>query len=190
MIKKVMSKLIKALQNRKLYGKCLKIHASTKFSRSRCLLKTGCLISALDNSIIEASLVIDRDNARILIGKRSFVNGMIVAAECVEIGDDVMISWGVTIADHNSHSLAFSQRAKDVTNWRLGKKDWSNVRISPIKVCDKAWVGFNAIILRGVTVGEGAIIGAGSVVTKDVLPWTIVAGNPAKLVREISGEER
>ena len=54
----------------------------------------------------------------------------------------------------------------------------------------KVWIGFNAIILKGVTIGEGAVVGAGSVVTKDVLPWTVVAGNPARLIREISENER
>ena len=50
---------------------------------------------------------------------------------------------------------------------------------------DYAWISYNACILKGVTIGEGAIIGAGSVVTKDVPAWTVVAGNPAKIVRHI-----
>ena len=57
-------------------------------------------------------------------------------------------------------------------------------------ICDKSWIGFNSILLKGITIGEGAIIGAGSVVTKDVPPWTIVAGNPAQIIREISLNER
>ena len=60
----------------------------------------------------------------------------------------------------------------------------------PIVIKDKAWIGFNSIILKGVTIGEGAIVGAGSVVTKDVPPYTIVAGNPARIVREIPENER
>lgn len=47
----------------------------------------------------------------------------------------------------------------------------------------------NAIILKGVTIGEGAIVGAGSVVTKDVPPWTVVAGNPARVVKKLEIEE-
>ena len=62
--------------------------------------------------------------------------------------------------------------------------------VRPIKICDKVWIGFNSIILSGVTVGEGAVAAAGSVVTKDVPSWTIVGGNPAKIIREIPVNER
>ena len=65
-------------------------------------------------------------------------------------------------------------------------KDWSNVNSAPITICDDAWIGMNCIILKGVTIGEGAIVGAGSVVTKDVPAWTVVAGNPARVVKKIS----
>ena len=56
---------------------------------------------------------------------------------------------------------------------------------APIKICDNAWIGMNAIILKGVEIGEGAIVGAGSVVTKNVEPWTMVAGNPARVVKRL-----
>jgi len=53
----------------------------------------------------------------------------------------------------------------------------------PITICDDVWIGVRAMFLPGVTVGRGAIIGAGAVVTKDVPEWAIVAGNPARVVR-------
>ena len=101
-----------------------------------------------------------------------------------------MISWGVTIADHNSHSLKFSERQCDVERWRGHDKDWTGVKIGRVVIEDKAWIGFNVIVLKGVTIGAGAIVGAGSVVSKDVPPFTIVAGNPARLVRELGPDER
>ena len=66
----------------------------------------------------------------------------------------------------------------------------AEVKISPVRINDRAWLGFNSIILKGVTIGEGAIIGAGSVVTKDVPAYTIVAGNPARIIQEIPLNER
>ena len=66
---------------------------------------------------------------------------------------------------------------ENITRWLVVSK--------PIKICSHAWIGMNVIILKGVTIGEGAIVAAGSVVTKDVAPWTIVAGNPALFVRNI-----
>ena len=55
---------------------------------------------------------------------------------------------------------------------------------------DKSWIGFDVVILKGVRIGKGAIVASRSVVTKDVPDWTIVAGNPAQLVREMPENER
>ncbi|MCC6483663.1 MAG: hypothetical protein IT209_02355 [Armatimonadetes bacterium] len=66
-----------------------------------------------------------------------------------------------------------------------GRKDWSHVKMAPVRICDKAWIGARAIILKGVTIGEGAVIGAGSVVTKDVPAWCVAAGNPARVIRQV-----
>lgn len=71
-------------------------------------------------------------------------------------------------------------------NKRLIKyKDWTAVKSRPIVIEDKAWIGFGCTILNGVTIGEGAIIGAHSVVRENVKPWTIVAGNPAIKIKDI-----
>ena len=56
--------------------------------------------------------------------------------------------------------------------------------VAPITICDGVWIGARAIVLPGVTVGEGAVVAAGAVVTKDVPPWTAVAGNPAREVKK------
>ena len=101
-----------------------------------------------------------------------------------------MIAWGSYIFDHGSHSLRFSVRSQDVKLWLDGKKDWRGIEISTTRIHDKAWIGFGTIILPGVSVGEGAIVGAGSVVTKDIPPWTVVAGNPARIIRELNEYER
>lgn len=136
-------------------------------------------------SLIYARISADRPQAIVSIGNNTFIGGStIVVADRVDIGNDVLISWGCTIVDHNSHPIEWSKRANDVKMYARGEKDWTNVSISPVKICDKSWIGFNTIILKGVTIGEGAIVASGSVVTKDVAPYTIVGGNPARLIRE------
>jgi len=142
-----------------------------------------------DGSIIDGTIFFDRDDAKVIIGSNSYVNGSIISAEEIEIGNDVLIAWGCHIVDHNSHALLSVNRARDVKDWYNGQKDWSKVKRKRVHISDKAWIGFNSIILKGVTIGEGAVVAAGSVVTKDVPPYTIVGGNPAKLIRPITPDE-
>lgn len=149
------------------------------------ILKVG------SQSLIRSEFVFERPNVEIVIGDRTFIGrGLFTIAERLEVGNDVMISWGVTISDHNSHSLKFSERANDVVNALAGVKYWDAIKVAPVRIENKVWLGFGCSILKGVTIGEGAIVAANSVVTKDVDPWTIVAGNPAKLIREIPENER
>ncbi len=110
----------------------------------------------------------------------------------IVIEDNVFIAWGSTIYDHNSHSLDYRDREEDILqqlrDYRLGQsfianKNWEVVDSKPILIKSNAWIGMNCIILKGVTIGEGAIVGAGSVVTKDVPDWTVAGGNPAKVIK-------
>jgi acetyltransferase-like isoleucine patch superfamily enzyme len=152
-----------------------------------------------ENCLINGDFVFEIKKGIISIGDRTFIGGStFICIDEIAIGSDVMFSWGCTIADNNSHSHIWSERENDVMSWKQGVdenkigayKDWTNVKKSKITIKNKAWIGFNSIILKGVTIGEGAIVGAGSVVTKDVPDWTIVAGNPAKIIREIPENER
>lgn len=146
----------------------------------------GCELSVGENSIVSAQIFFEKKGARVSIGSSAFIGASkLVAAEGIEIGDDVLISWGVTIVDHDSHSTDWSKRAVDVANWYNGKKLWDHVNVKPVRIGNRAWLGFDVKILKGVTIGEGAIVGAGSVVRQDVEPYTVVAGNPAVLVRRL-----
>ena len=169
----------------------VEISTHAKVNYRKINIKDGCQLEIGRGSIIEGSIVFDKVGAQIKIGERVFLGGsMLVCAEKIEIGDDVLISWGCTIVDHNSHAIRWKDRSQDVSNWFNGIKDWGAVQTAPVKICARSWIGFNVIILKGVTIGEGAVVGAGSVVTKDVSPYTIVAGNPAKIIREIPLDER
>lgn len=138
------------------------------------------------SSMVDAKLGFDRPEAQIMIGSRTFVGrSALVAAQRITIGDDVLVSWDVTIVDHDSHALDFEGRRHDVEGWLAGRKDWSHVEIAAVTIADKVWIGFGAAILKGVTIGEGAVVAARSLVVKDVAPWTLVAGNPARPIRDL-----
>ena len=70
-------------------------------------------------------------------------------------------------------------------HWIKGIKEWDNVIMKPVVIEDRSWVGLNSIILKGIRIGEGAVVSAGSVVTKNVPPYTVVGGNPAKILKRI-----
>lgn len=98
------------------------------------------------------------------IGKGSWVYalGTITIGKNVCIGEDVRLLTG-------SHDIASSH---------------FNLATKPIIIDDNAWVATGAMVLPGVTIGEGAVVAAGAVVTKDVEPWTVVGGNPAKFIKK------
>ncbi len=94
-----------------------------------------------------------------------------MAAESIVIGDACMIAHGVYISDADWHGIY--DRAQPVGETK------------PVVFEDNVWIGDSAIICKGVTIGKNSIIGAGAVVTKDVPPNSIFAGNPAKLVKSL-----
>jgi galactoside O-acetyltransferase len=191
-----MIKLIRLIQNRMAYlrlsrNEHVDISPRSKVNYRNISIKKGCNLEIGRDSIIEGTIAFDKEGGRIKIGERVFIGGsLLVCAENIEIGDDVLISWGCTVVDHNSHAIGWKDRSEDVGNWFHGIKDWSAVQTAQVKIGARSWLGFNVIVLKGVTIGEGAVVGAGSVVTKDVPPYTIVAGNPAKIIREIPLDER
>lgn len=107
--------------------------------------------------------------SNITIGREcSIPAAFFVASAPVTLGDNVVFGHRVSLytTDHDPDDPAFTRRD------------------APIVIGNYAWIGSQAIILRGVTIGEGAVVAAGAVVTKDVPSFTIVGGNPAKVIRE------
>ena len=138
------------------------------------------------DSILNCRVAFDSLSGLVRIGDRCYVGAsLIVCHTAVTLGNDVIISWNVTIVDHDSHTLDWDGRSGDVANWMRGHKDWSRIAVKPVIIQDKVWIGFGASVLKGVTIGEGAVIAAQSVVTRDVPPYTLVAGNPARVIRPI-----
>lgn len=104
------------------------------------------------------------------------------------IGNYCSIAAGATfILSGEHHTDTFTTYT--LKNHCFGIKEDETLSKGPIKICDDVWIGYNATILSGVTIGQGAIIGANSLVTKDVEPYSIVGGNPAKLIKYRFSEE-
>lgn len=192
-MKSIAVKVLNHLSRIRLQRTSLKLAApeSTFVSLWRIRTAGVCSVSAGENSRVEARIAMERADASLSIGHRTFVGaGQISCAESITIGDDVLVAWNTTIFDHGSHAVNWQRRRNDVSDWIQGRKNWEGVVIRPVSIGNKAWIGFGCILLPGVNIGEGAIVGAGSVVTRDVPPWTIVAGNPARTIKEIPIDER
>lgn len=147
------------------------------------------------DSLLSCTIVFESEEGIVKIGDKTSIGGStIICRDEIIFEDNIFISWGCTICDHGFHSLDYLSRREDfnnnldnVKNYRNinAGKNWNTVDSKPIRICSDAWIGMNCIIMKGVTIGRGAIVGAGSVVTKDVPDFTIVAGNPAKVIRTI-----
>jgi acetyltransferase-like isoleucine patch superfamily enzyme len=161
-------------------------HGSTIAWR-RIRRAAGNALSVGENSIVHADISFEESGGKIQIGNRTFIGrSHLVCYRSLSIGDDVIMSWGITIVDHDSHSVDWIDRRNDVREWSAGRKDWEKIAHAPVVVSNRAWIGFNVSVLKGVTIGEGAAIGACSVVTRDVPPYTLAAGNPARVIRTLS----
>lgn len=145
------------------------------------------LINVGDQCDLEGTWLLNEPEATITIGSRSELNHgcSLDVLERLEIGDDVLIGPEVHITDHDSHALDWELRRNDHLARRTGSRDYDVVERAPVRIGDKVWIGRRALILRGVTIGEGAVVAAGSIVTRDVAPWTLVAGVPAREVRKL-----
>ncbi|WP_038020834.1 acyltransferase [Synechocystis sp. PCC 7509] len=148
------------------------------------------LISIGKNSVVMGQLLIFAHAGKIDIGQDCYIGEgtRIWSATSVKIGDRVLISHNVNIHDTNSHSTDANLRHNHFTKiMSSGHPTINDVGIEsqPVYIKDDVWIGFNSTILKGVTIGKGAIIGACSVVTKDVPEFVIVAGNPANIIKKI-----
>jgi acetyltransferase-like isoleucine patch superfamily enzyme len=109
-------------------------------------------------------------------GDLSMSNTVIVATKEVVIGDNVMIGGGVTIVDSDFHSF-------DFRNWNT-PNDERLMKSVPVKIGNNVFIGMNSVILKGVNIGDGAIIAACSVVSKSIPAGEVWGGNPAHYIKK------
>ncbi|WP_316159742.1 acyltransferase [Bradyrhizobium sp. SZCCHNRI3042] len=140
---------------------------------------------------VRGELLLFGHGGRIRLGEYCYVGEQtrIWSAREISIGNRVLISHMCTIMDNLTHPLDASERHQQfrdiITAGHPRKIDLDE---QPVIIEDDALISCHCVVLRGVRIGRGAVIGAGSVVTKDVPPMVIAAGNPAKVIRELDME--
>ena len=125
---------------------------------------------------------------RITLGDYVLVNGARFTCDAaIEVGDYCLISWNVVFMD--TYRMPFDpdgrQREIEQAIQRTPRRLLGEAEAHPIRIGKNVWIGFDSCVLPGVMIGEGSIVGARSVVTQDVPPYTIVAGNPARVIRHL-----
>jgi maltose O-acetyltransferase len=161
------------LRARLLHLKGARVAARTRIARG-CVVHRPWCVAIGRRCQFEHNVYIKpvKDSARIQLGDDVFIgfNGEFDISESLYIGNGALIAPGCFITDHVHGNAA----AKTIASQRCVSK--------PVRIEDDVWLGAHAIVLPGVTVGRGAIVGAGAVVTQNVAPMTIVAGVPARLI--------
>ena len=124
---------------------------------------------------------------QISIGRCSMVNvAWLICDERIEIGDHVLISWNVVIMDtYRTSADPMVRRRLMQRFWREQVEPDDAAQTRAVRIGHAAWIGFDSIVLPGVTIGDGAVIGCRSVVATDVPPYTVAAGNPARIIRSL-----
>jgi acetyltransferase-like isoleucine patch superfamily enzyme len=168
------------------------VGSGTRFLGAAEKRMAGSRIAIGSDCYVQGRLVTETPTSVIELGSNVFIGGetLLASALSIIVEDDVLISYQCLITDADNHSLRYSERKHDLRDWLAGRQDWSRIAKAPVRICKGAWLGARTVVMKGVTIGEGAVCGTGSVVTKDVAPYTIVAGNPARVVKELGPDER
>lgn len=202
-LKKLVNKYFKAkvVETESIYLK----HEPTSFVNKNCMdFRIGSekreYVSIGHKCIINSQFIFETQTGLIEIGNNVHIGSAIfICRTSIKVEDDVTMAWDIVLYDHDSHSTDWAYRKNDNNQCyddyvkynknNIVNKDWSHVNSAPIHICSKVWIGFGVTVLKGVTIGEGAVIGAKSVVTKDIPPWSVAVGNPARVVRHLPKSE-
>lgn len=137
-----------------------------------CLCPNSSLTIHGHVTLCEGTKIVAKARGGVMINDHSYINGATIdCSQSITIGSYCAIAQGAIIKDSDEHAI-------------IDENGNKNEYIKPIVIGNKVWIGTNAIILKGVTIGDGAIVAAGAVVTHDVPAHCIVAGVPAKVVKE------
>ena len=148
---------------------------------SRILVDQGGTLIVGDNSWINNNCSIETGEGKIIIGARTTLQSYCRVLGDVCIGDDVLMAPNCFMSS-GKHMYDYAPKLKIREQDRKYCEDHGNYS-NPIKIGNDCWLGINSVILPGVTIGEGSVVGANTVVSKDVEPYTVVGGVPAKFIK-------
>ncbi len=156
-----------------------------RFPNAEIIIGDNCLINSSFFSnllgLYQRTIIIARDQGKIKIGNHVGISGAtIYARDSIEIGNYTLIGANTKIFDNDFHPLDSKERLND---------DSLNLVTKPIKIGENVFIGCNSIILKGTEIGDNCVVGAGSVVHGKFLENSIIAGNPARLIKQNSGGE-
>jgi acetyltransferase-like isoleucine patch superfamily enzyme len=141
------------------------------------------------HALVEGDLAVCEYGGHIEIGEYSYVgvSTHVWSGDSVKIGRYVLLAQNVHVTDTNVHQLSALERAEHFLRTDVHGQPYlkGSIKTGPVEIGDHAWLNFGVGVLRGVKIGEGAIIGACSLVTKDVPSYTLAVGNPARVIREV-----
>lgn len=140
-------------------------------------------------SYIDGEILLLTPESRVTMGRYCFLGAesRLWSQRSITIGDFVLIAPRVDIFDNDSHPLDAMQRREDAIDQFERKRpmDYGHVACAEVVIEDDVWIGTKSTIMKGIRIGRGAVIAAASVVTRDVEPFTLVGGNPAREIRKL-----
>lgn len=158
---------------------------------SNCICEPGGKIAIGDNCDI-CGILSCKSKGRLSVGRYTTIRGnsVVGCVNSITIGNYVIISNNVHIYDNNNHPTSPRKRVElCLSGFYSESWNWCHSDYKPIVIEDNVWIGERSTILKGVTIGEGSIVGCDSVVTKDVPSFCVVAGNPAQIVKRLNNDK-
>jgi acetyltransferase-like isoleucine patch superfamily enzyme len=163
------------------------VETTYSFSLFRSELPRGVEIGPGASTYLGTMFDVGR-RGRVTLGRCALVHGArIICDSEIIIGDYALLSWNVVLMDTYRVSFDVLERRKELERvpTRQPRLTDADVPARPVRIEPNVWIGFDSCVLPGVTIGEGSVVGARSVVAEDVPPYAVVAGNPARVIRRL-----
>lgn len=192
---KTIIRKIRLLQKKKEFEKHSIIGRDIQFAPSSGVMNSGYRDNIMvGNHGCLFGLLQTLCGGKIQIGDNFYIGSgtVLQSKERIIIGNNVIISNNVLIVDNNNHPIEPEKRIlmSQADNYMSSSLwTWEYSQSKPVIIEDNVWIGRDAAIMKGVTIGEGSIVALRAVVTRDVPPYSVVAGNPAKAVKRLSTNE-